>query len=82
MVACFPHRQPDRHKEDLDPMDKTDILKNIISYLHTPRRPEINTSYALAELIFGQCVEIVHRADTIPELDFLKSYSILSTKCK
>jgi len=79
VVTCFPHRlQYKRDNEDLDGEDKTDILKTIITYLHSPRRPEIENSNALAELIFCQCVSILHRADMIPEVDFLKNYSIRS----
>jgi hypothetical protein len=78
IVTCFPHRQYDRDNEDLDAADKTDVLKTLVTYLHSPRRPEIDTSHALAELIFCQCVGILHRADMIPEVDFLKNYSVQS----
>ncbi|KAE9378683.1 hypothetical protein N431DRAFT_325760 [Stipitochalara longipes BDJ] len=80
IVTCFPHRQYDRNSQDLDATDKTDVLKTIVSYLHSSRRPEINTSHALAELIISQCVGILHKADMIPDLDFLKKYSVQSNK--
>jgi hypothetical protein len=79
-VTSFPHRQYDRNSEDLDAADKTNILKTIVSYLHSSRRPEINNSHSLAELIINQCVGILHQADMIPDLDFLKKYSIQSNK--
>ncbi|RDW56403.1 hypothetical protein BP6252_14169 [Coleophoma cylindrospora] len=80
IVTSFPHRQNDRNTEDLDATDQTDVLKTIVSYLHTSRRPEINTSHALAELIISQCVGILHKADLDPDLDFLKNYSVQSNK--
>ncbi|KAE9382220.1 hypothetical protein N431DRAFT_394088 [Stipitochalara longipes BDJ] len=79
VVTCFPRRlQSTRDNEDLDGEDETDVLKTIIAYLHSPRRPEIENSNDLAALIFCQCVSILHRADMISEIDFLKNYSIWS----
>jgi hypothetical protein len=80
IVTSFPHRQYDRNAEDLDATDTTDILKTIVSYLHSSHRPEINTADALAELIISQCVGILHKADMNPKLDFLKKYSMQSSK--
>jgi hypothetical protein len=80
IVTSFPHRQYDRDVEDLDAADTTDVLNTIVSYLHSVRRPEINTSQALAELIISQCVGVLHKSDMIPELDFLKKYSVQSNK--
>ncbi|KAH6667730.1 ankyrin repeat-containing domain protein [Halenospora varia] len=80
IVTSFPHRLFDRNSEDLDATDKTDILKAIVSYLHNARRPEINSSHSLADLIISQCVGILHKAEMIPDLDFLKKYSVQSNK--
>lgn len=80
IVTSFPHRQYDRDVRDLDAADKTDILKTVVSYLHSVRRPEIDTSQALAELIISQSVSVLHKSDMIPDLDFLKKYSVQSNK--
>lgn len=80
IVTSFPHRQYDRDAEDLDAADTTDVLKTVISYIHSVRRPEINTSQDLAELIISQCVDVLHKSDMVKELDFLKKYSVQSNK--
>ncbi|RDW58477.1 hypothetical protein BP5796_12407 [Coleophoma crateriformis] len=80
IITSFPRRQYDRNPQDLDPTDETDVLETIVAYLHTSRRPEINNSHTLAELIISQCVGILHKADLDPDLDFLKNYSVQSNK--
>ncbi len=60
---------------DLDPKDKTDVLKTLIDYLHSTKRAPITNACDLCELIVSQTVGILHRSDMIPELDFLKIFA-------
>ena len=78
VVTSFPHRQYDRNPEDLDAADKTDILNNILSYLHSTQRPQINNADELAELIIDRCVGVLQKSDIMPDLDFLKKYVLSS----
>lgn len=80
IVTSFPHRQYDRNSKDLDAADKTDVLKTIVSYLHSSHRPVINTSNDLAQLIISQCVGVLHKADMVADLDFVKKYTVQSNK--
>jgi hypothetical protein len=46
----------------------------MLEYLRSGRRQPIQNSYDLLELIISQSVGILHRADVIPDLDFLKIF--------
>jgi hypothetical protein len=80
IVTAFPSRRAEKNDGDLDTEDKTDIMNTIRSFLHSTKRHPIQNSYDLAELITAQCVAILHRADVIPELDFLKIFSSRSNE--
>lgn len=75
VVTSFPRRRSGKKDGDLDPDDKTDVLKTLLDYLHSTKRAPINNSYDLCELVVSQTVGILHRSDMIPELDFLKIFA-------
>jgi hypothetical protein len=75
IVTSFAQRRSDKAEGDLDPDDRTDILKTLLSYLHSAKRQPVQDAYDLVELITSQCVGMLHRSDMIPELDFLKIFA-------
>ena len=74
-MTSFPKRRSVKLNGDLDPDDKTDVLKTLLDYLHSTKRAPINNAYDLCELVVSQTVGILHRSDMIPELDFLKIFA-------
>lgn len=75
MVTSFPKRRSIKLAGDLDPEDKTDVLKTLFDYLHSTKQAPINNAYDLCELVVSQTVGILHRSDIIPELEFLKIFA-------
>jgi hypothetical protein len=75
VITSFPRRRSVKEDGDLDPEDKTDVLKTLLDYLHSTKRAPINNAYDLCELVVSQTVGILHRSDMIPELDFLKIFA-------
>jgi hypothetical protein len=75
VISSFPRRRSVKEDGDLDPEDKTDVLKTLLGYLHSTKRTPINNAYDLCELVVSQTVGILHRSDMIPELDFLKIFA-------
>jgi hypothetical protein len=74
IITSFPRRRLDRAEGDLDPENKTDLLETILHYLRSAKRHPIQDAYDLSELIVSQSVGILHRADVISDLDFLKIF--------
>lgn len=74
IITNFPRRRLDKEDGDLDTENKTDVLDTILRYLRSAKRHPIQDAYDLSELIVSQCVGILHRADVISDLDFLKVF--------
>lgn len=74
IVTSFPRRRLDKEDGDLDTENKTDVLETILRYLRSGKRHPIQDAYDLSELIISQCIGILHRADVIADLDFLKIF--------
>ncbi len=75
IITSFPRRRSNKEDGDLDPEDKTDVLKTLLAYLHSTKRSPIQDAYDICELVVSQTVGILHRSDMIPELDFLKIFA-------
>jgi hypothetical protein len=75
IITSFPRRRLEKEADDLDPEDKTDVLKTILARLYSTERSPIKDAYSLCEVIVSETVEILHRSGVIPELDLLKTFA-------
>jgi hypothetical protein len=75
VITSFPRRRSEKEAGDLDPEDKTDVLKTLLAHLHSTERSPIQDHYDLCEVIISETVEILHRSGVIPELDLLKIFA-------